>query len=230
MKTKETVEEVVEKESISNFIEHTNLKPDATKDDILKLCEEAIKYNMYGVCVSPYYVQFAKKAIKKSPVKLISVVGFPLGYATTSSKVEETKKAIMSGADEIDMVINLSALKNDDKATLQNDIQAVVTACHLQNKICKIIIETAYLSKEEIETACMICTDAGADFVKTSTGYAPRGASVEDIKLLRAILPKKIRLKASGGIKDLSFAQQLIDAGADRIGTSHGVSILETNE
>lgn len=230
MKTKETVEDVVEKDSIANYIEHTNLKPDATKDDIIKLCEDAINYKMYGVCVSPYYVQFAKKTLKKSPVKLISVVGFPLGYATTSSKVEETKKAIMSGADEIDMVINLSALKNDDKATLQNDIQAVVTACHLQNKICKIIIETAYLSKEEIETACMICAEAGADFVKTSTGYAPRGASIEDIKYLRSILPKKIRIKASGGIKDLAFAQSLIEAGSDRIGTSSGVSMLEIDE
>ncbi|MFN9583322.1 MAG: deoxyribose-phosphate aldolase [Bacteroidota bacterium] len=137
--------------SISSFIEHTNLKPDASKEDIVKLCEEAVEHAFAAVCVSPYHVQIARKTIKKAPVKVVTVIGFPFGYSATSSKVEETKKAIMSGADELDMVINISALKSGDKAGVLNDIQAVVTACHLQNKICKVIIETAYLSDAELE-------------------------------------------------------------------------------
>ena len=124
--------------TLANFIEHTNLKPNATAEDIIALCNEAIENGFYGICVSPYYIQLAKKTIKKAPVKIISVIGFPFGYNTVSSKVEEAKKAINSGADEVDMVINLAAFKSGDMATVQNDIQAVVTACHLQNKLVKV--------------------------------------------------------------------------------------------
>src|ERR1041384_3600482 len=179
---------IAEMTNLKTHIEHTNLKPDCTQQDVIKLCEEAVENEFCGVCVSPYFVQLAKKTIKKSPVKIITVVGFPLGYSTVAAKVEETKKAIISGADEIDMVMNIAAFKSGDYATVQNDIQAVTTACHLQNKQIKVIIETAYLSAAEIEKACSICMDCQVDFVKTSTGLAGKGATVEDIKLIRSIL------------------------------------------
>jgi len=221
--TEMNVEEMIE---LAGHIEHTNLKPDCTKDDIIKLCHQALSHHFYGVCVPPYHVQAAKKELNKSTVKIITVVGFPLGYATVASKVEEAKKAIISGADEIDMVMNIAAFKSGDYATVQNDIQAVTTACHLQNKQVKVIIETAYLSTEEIEKACHICTDCEADYVKTSTGFAGSGASIEHIKLMRSLLPPKIKIKASGGIKDFGFAAELLQAGAARIGTSHSLHII----
>ena len=144
---------------LAKYIEHTNLKPDCTKEDIIQLCNEAIEHGFYGVCVSPYYVQLAKKTIGKKPIKLVTVAGFPLGYSTVGAKVEEAKKALISGADEIDMVMNIAAFKSDDIQTVQNDIQSVVTVCHLQNKKVKVIIETAYLTDEEILRACKICND-----------------------------------------------------------------------
>lgn len=213
--------------TLANFIEHTNLKPNATAEDIIALCNEAIENGFYGICVSPYYIQLAKKTIKKAPVKIISVIGFPFGYNTVSSKVEEAKKAITSGADEVDMVINLAAFKSGDMATVQNDIQAVVTACHLQNKLVKVIIETCFLNEEEIKLICKICADCEADFVKTSTGYGVEGATVDVVKIMRKCLPAKIKIKASGGIKTKSFAEDLIAAGANRIGTSAGVDIIQ---
>lgn len=213
-------------EELNNYIEHTNLKPDCTQEDVIKLCEEAIENKFYGVCVSPYYVQLAKKTLKKSDVKVVTVVGFPFGYNTVASKVEETKKAIIGGADEIDMVINIAALKSGDEATVLNDLQAVIMACHLQNKVAKVIIETALLSPQEIEKACRMCVDSEADFVKTSTGNASRGASVEDVVLMRKVLPAKIKIKAAGGIRSTEFAQELIQAGAARIGTSASLAIV----
>jgi deoxyribose-phosphate aldolase len=217
------VEEMIE---LAGSIEHTNLKANCTKEDVIKLCEEALGYHFYGVCVSPYYVQLAKKELAKSNVKIITVVGFPMGYSTVAAKVEEAKKAIISGADEVDMVMNIAAFKSGDYATVQNDIQAVTTACHLQNKQIKVIIETAYLNDEEIDKACRICIDCEVDFVKTSTGHAGEGASVEATKLIRGILPPKMKIKASGGIKDASFAHELILAGANRIGTSSSLTII----
>ncbi|MFY8021962.1 MAG: deoxyribose-phosphate aldolase [Bacteroidia bacterium] len=212
--------------SLAEHIEHTLLKPDASLEHITKLCEEAIQYGFNSVCVAPYFVQHAKKTLKKNNINVVTVVGFPLGYNTVSSKVEETKKAINSGAQEIDMVINISALKSGDIATVQNDIQSVVTACHLQNKICKVIIETCYLSEEEIKLACKICADCEADYVKTSTGYGTAGATVEAVSLMRKILPPKIKIKAAGGIKTRAFAEALIEAGANRLGCSASVSII----
>lgn len=210
---------------LNKYIEHTNLKPDCTQAEVIKLCEEAIQHRFYGVCVSPYHVQVAKKAIKKEPIKIITVVGFPFGYNTVASKVEETKKAIIGGADEIDVVMNIAAFKSGDDVNVLNDLQAVIMACHLQNKVAKVIIETALLSKEEIEKACRLCVESEADFVKTSTGFAPYGARVEDVELMRKVLPAKTKIKAAGGIKDTETAQKLIDAGASRIGTSSGVAI-----
>ena len=222
--------EVQESIALPEYVESTNLKPDCTLQQITSLCEEAITSGFYGVCVSPYYVQSAKKILKKSPVKIITVVGFPLGYSTTSAKVEETKKAIISGADEVDMVINIAALKSGDLQTVQNDIQAVVTACHLQNKVCKVILETAYLTEAEIKQVCRMCVDADTDFVKTSTGYANQGATVESVQLLHTILPKKIKIKAAGGIKSIEQALELIEAGAARIGTSSGHVFVTAHE
>jgi deoxyribose-phosphate aldolase len=211
---------------LAKYIEHTNLKPDCTKEDIIQLCNEAIEHGFYGVCVSPYYVQLAKKTIGKKPIKLVTVAGFPLGYSTVGAKVEEAKKALISGADEIDMVMNIAAFKSDDIQTVQNDIQSVVTVCHLQNKKVKVIIETAYLNDEEILRACKICVDCEVDFVKTSTGYASKGADSKTIKLMREELPAKIKIKAAGGIKTQKQALDLIAAGADIIGTSNGIGLL----
>jgi len=217
-------------EDLNIYIEHTNLKPDATHQDIVRLCEEAVEHKFYGVCVSPYYVQLAKKTIKKAPVKIITVVGFPFGYNTVASKVEETKKAIIGGADEVDVVMNIAAFKSGDDATVLNDLQAVIMACHLQNKIAKVIIETALLSKSEIEKACRLCVDSEADFVKTSTGFASSGAKLEDIELMRKILPAKVKIKAAGGIKDHETAVAMVNAGATRLGTSASIAIVDTEQ
>ncbi|GAB1447966.1 MAG: deoxyribose-phosphate aldolase [Bacteroidia bacterium] len=211
---------------LPEHIEHTLLKPDCTGDQITQLCEEALQFNFAGVCVPPYYVQHAKKILKQAETRIVTVVGFPLGYSTVSSKVEETKKAINAGAHEIDMVINIAALKNGDIATVQNDIQSVVTACHLQNKQCKVIIETCYLTEDEIKLACKICADCEADYVKTSTGYGTAGATVEAVQLMRKCLPAKIKIKAAGGIRTKELADALIQAGANRIGTSSGPKLI----
>jgi deoxyribose-phosphate aldolase len=214
---------------LAKRIEHTNLKPDCTKEDILQLCNEAITHGFYGVCVSPYFVQLAKKSIGKKTIKIITVVGFPLGYSTVGAKVEEAKKAIISGADEIDMVMNIAAFKSDDMQTVQNDIQSVVTVCHLQNKKVKVIIETAYLTDEEIIKACKICADCEVDFVKTSSGYASLGAETRTVKLMRANLPAKIKIKAAGGIKTNEQALEFLDAGADILGCSNSLKIMDEN-
>jgi deoxyribose-phosphate aldolase len=213
--------------SLATYIEHTNLKADCTAEDIIKLCKEAETFEFYGVCVPPYFVQLAKKTLKNTEIKIITVIGFPFGYGAVSSKVEETKKAINSGANEVDMVINIAAFKSGDLTAVQNDVQSVVTACHLQNRKVKVIIETAYLNAEEIKVLCKICTDCEVDFVKTSTGFAPEGATVEKVKIMRKNLPLKIKIKAAGGIKDKMFALSLIEAGASRIGTSSGVLMMQ---
>ena len=212
--------------NLAPYIEHTNLKADCTADDITRLCEEAVTHGFYGVCIPPYYVQLAKKVIKKNDVKIISVIGFPFGYGTVSSKVEETKKAINSGAHEIDMVINIAAFKSGDIATVQNDVQSVITACHLQNKKAKVIIETAYMNSDELKLLCKICADCEADYVKTSTGFAAEGATVEAVKLMRKFLPAKTKIKAAGGIKNRKMAEGLITAGANRIGCSASIAII----
>jgi deoxyribose-phosphate aldolase len=212
--------------NLAPYIEHTNLKADCTANDITRLCEEAVTHGFYGVCIPPYYVQLAKKVIKKNDVKIISVIGFPFGYGTVSSKVEETKKAINSGAHEIDMVINIAAFKSGDIATVQNDVQSVITACHLQNRKAKVIIETAYMNSDEIKLLCKICADCEADYVKTSTGFAAEGATVEAVKLMRKCLPAKTKIKAAGGIKNRKMAEGLITAGANRIGCSASIAII----
>lgn len=211
---------------INTYIEHTLLKPYSLVSDVQMLCAEAIEHSFFGVCVTPYQVKNATKFLSGSLVKVVTVVGFPFGYNHTPAKVEEVKKVIDAGADEIDMVMNVAALKSNDFNIVANDIESVAMAVHMNNKVIKVIIESGVLSNEEITKACEICTNAGVNFVKTSSGYAEKGASVEAVKLIRKTIPASIKIKASGGIKDKEFAFQLINAGADRIGTSSGIELL----
>ena len=208
-------------------IEHTILKPDTMESDIKKLCEEAIEHGFFGVCVPPYFVKYASIILKDSSVKIVTVTGFPLGYNTTPAKVEEARKAMDEGAHEIDMVMNIAALKNNDLNFVQNDIQSVATLVQLKGCKLKVIIETALLSNEEKVKACEICAKVGVDFVKTSTGFASSGAKLKDIELMRKNLPASIKIKASGGIKTKEQAKDLVKAGADRLGTSSGPDLIE---
>ena len=212
--------------NLAKHIDHTLLKADCTQSEIEKLCSEAVQFNMAAVCVPPFYVDAAKNFLAGTDVQLATVIGFPLGYNTTFTKVEEARKAIDDGADELDMVMNITAFKSKQFIAVANDIDSVCTLAHLHNKKVKVIIESGLLSEEEIKTACKICIDANADFVKTSTGMLGAGATVEVVKLIRSCLPQHMQVKASGGIRNKIFALDLITAGAERLGTSAGVSIL----
>lgn len=213
---------------ISKYIEHTLLKQDATKDGLEKLFEEAIQNKFLGVCVNPCFVRDAKKSLKNSNVKIVTVIGFPLGANTPEVKAFETKKAIEDGADEIDMVINVSKLKDKDYDYVKKDIESVRHAC--PDNILKVILETDLLTKDEIKKACEICIDAKANLVKTSTGFVKNGvgAKVEDVELMyQTVSPFGLKVKASGGIRDSEKALALIKAGATRLGTSSGLKIAE---
>lgn len=212
--------------SIPSMIDHTLLKPDATKEMISKLCQEAMDYNLGQICVNPYHVSYCKELLKDSNVKIATVVGFPLGANTKEVKAFETKDAIANGAGEIDMVINIGALKDKDYDLVREDISAVVEASH-PHAIVKVIIETCLLSDEEKRIACKLSMEAGADFVKTSTGFSTGGATVEDIKLMKSVVGDMLQIKASGGVRDLASAQAMIQAGATRLGTSSGLKIVE---
>jgi len=194
---------------------------------IVSLCQEAIDHKFAAVCIPPCYVKLAANLLYEQKVKVATVVGFPFGYQTAEVKFFEAHKALGVGASEIDMVMNLAAFKSKQYAAVENEIGELATLCHFKNARLKVIIETALLNEKEIIEACQICTEAEADFVKTSTGFASRGASVADIQLLRANLPENIQIKASGGIRDFSFAQELIAAGADRLGTSAGLELIK---
>ncbi len=210
---------------LNQYIEHTILNPTLTVSDIDQLVEEAKNYKMFGVCVPPFWVKRARREIGTSVVQLITVAGFPLGYNMTETKIDEIKNAINNGADEIDLVWNISSFKTGmgwDKIEIVKCGKLV----HDAQKLLKVIIETAYLTDDEIIQACKICSDAGADFVKTSTGFASAGAKPEHITLMRKNLPESVGIKASGGIKNYDQALQMIQSGADRIGTSSGVTIV----
>ena len=211
---------------IKNYIEHTVLKADTSLEDVKRVCKEAVENEFYGVCIPPYFVKAAKNELKNTNIKIVTVIGFPLGYSATPSKVEEVKRAIDEGADEVDMVINIAALKQKDIAYVDNDISTVCNVTHIKDAKLKVIIETALLTKEEKLKALELCTKAGVDFVKTSTGFSTGGAKVEDIELMRKNLPKNIKIKASGGIKTKKQAMALIKAGADRIGASSSIDLL----
>ena len=212
---------------LNRYIEHTLLKQDATGEELLKLFEEAKKYDFKGVCVNPINVAAAKKYLKDTGVKVVTVVGFPLGANVSEVKAFETQKAVQDGADEIDMVINVSKLKDRDYDFVKKDIETVKEAC--ADRPLKVILETDLLAKDEIKKACELCIEAKADFVKTSTGFVKNGvgAKVEDVKLMSDIVkPCGLGVKASGGIRDKEKALALVSAGADRLGTSSGVAIV----
>ncbi|MEW5692597.1 MAG: deoxyribose-phosphate aldolase [Candidatus Hydrogenedentota bacterium] len=210
---------------VASIIDHTLLKPNATTSQIAKLCEEAKQYGFASVCVNPAYVALAKQLLKDSRPKVCTVVGFPLGATTPYAKAQETIDAIKNGADEIDMVINVGALKSGDYETIKKEIRAVVDAA--EGRIVKVILETALLTDEEKVKACQIAKEAGADFVKTSTGFGPGGATVEDIALMRKTVGLGMGVKASGGVRDLETAIKMIRAGASRIGASASIAIAK---
>mgnify|MGYP003882199167 CR=1 FL=1 len=210
------------------MIDSTNVKATATKKDIEKLCEEAKQYGFKCAVVNPIYVKLAAKLLKGTEVKVCSTVGFPMGVSLTEIKALEAVKAVEDGAEELDMVINLSAMKNRDYEYVKNDIAAVVEAKQLSNDIIvKVIIETAYLTRDEKVIACKLAKEAGADFVKTSTGLFGKGATVEDVKLMRQTVGEDMGVKAAGGIRTYADAVAMIEAGANRIGTSTAVAIVK---
>lgn len=210
--------------AINKFIDHTLLKPTATATDIKNLCKEAIDNDFFAVCVNSCYVELVKKELKNSGVKVCSVVGFPLGAMHTDAKAFEAKLAIDNGADEVDMVINLGLIKSQNWEMVQKDIEMVKNA--IGNKVLKVILETSYLNEEEITKVCEIAVLAQADYLKTSTGFASNGATEEDVRLMKKAVNNQAKIKASGGIRDLSTALIFIKLGVTRIGTSSGVKII----
>lgn len=211
--------------TIGKYIDHTLLKPEAKKEQIKQLCEEAKEYNFASVCINPTWVKVASELLAGSEVKVCTVIGFPLGATTTATKVFETKNAIENGAEEVDMVINIGALKDGNDDLVEADIRGVVEAA--QGKaLTKVIIETCLLSEEEKVRACELSVKAGADFVKTSTGFSNGGATVEDIRLMRKTVGPNVGVKASGGVRSAVDAKQMIEAGATRIGASAGIAIV----
>ncbi|MBP2072698.1 deoxyribose-phosphate aldolase [Thermoanaerobacterium butyriciformans] len=213
---------------IAKMIDHTLLKADATDIQIKKLAEEAIEYGFASVCVNPCHVKYVADILKNTDVKVCTVIGFPLGANTVETKVFEAKEAILNGAHEIDMVLNIGKLKFGDYDYVKNEIEAVTGAAKsFGDIIVKVILETCYLSDEEKIKACKITVDAGADFVKTSTGFGSGGATVHDVKLMRKTVGENFGVKASGGVRTAEFAKEIVEAGANRIGTSSGIQIVK---
>lgn len=216
----------MKKSDLNKKIDHTLLRADATGTDIKKLCEEAVKYKFAAVCVPPYYLEQAKKLLKDSDVKLCTVVGFPLGYQHIAVKVEECKRAIDDGADELDVVINIAAVKNGDWDAVRAELDHLSTMIRMKDRVFKLIFETALLTEDEIRRICLLCIEYKIDYAKTSTGFSTKGAEIETVMLMHSILGSKVKIKASGGIKTRETAEAMIRAGADRLGTSSGVSIV----
>ena len=213
---------------IASYIDHTLLKPDATSAQIEQLCAEARQYGFASVCVNPTHVHACAEMLNSGTTpKVCTVIGFPLGASASSVKSHETKIAIEDGAEEIDMVINIGALKEGKNDLVKSDIRGVVDTAHAKGAIVKVIIETVFLSDAEKERACLLSKEAGADFVKTSTGFSGGGATVEDIALMRRVVGAEMGVKASGGVRNLADARAMIEAGATRIGASSGVSIVQ---
>ncbi|MCY7420854.1 MAG: deoxyribose-phosphate aldolase [Chitinophagaceae bacterium] len=209
------------------FIDHTILKPTTLVSDVENVCSEAITYRFAAVCIPPTFVKLAKQLLKETPVKVATVIGFPFGYSAVEAKLAEILLAMVDGADELDVVINFMAIKNNDWQYVANEINHLLPVIKLHGKVIKVIIESGVLTDEEIIKCCTLYGIAEVDYVKTSTGYAEKGATVEAVSLMRKHLPAHIKIKASGGIKDHRFAEQLINAGASRLGCSAGVSIVK---
>jgi deoxyribose-phosphate aldolase len=213
--------------NVASYIDHTILKATTTNADVEKICNEAREYRFAAVCVPPSFVKSAKKNLIGSQVKLAAVIGFPFGYSTAKAKFCEVEQAIEDGADELDIVINVGHVKDGDWKALEQEAKMLIPPVHLNNGIVKIIIESGVLTNDEIIKCCRLYGELGADYVKTSTGYAETGATIEAVQLMRANLPSGIKIKASGGIRSLEALLQYIEAGADRIGTSSGVAIMK---
>lgn len=211
---------------LNKYIDHTILKPTCLVADIEKLCAEAKQYDFAAVCVPPNFVKLAKEKLVGSTVQVATVIGFPFGYSATEAKIAEIILAMVDGADELDVVANISAIKNGDWSAIADEINHIMPIIRSKNKVVKIIIESGVLTDDEIIKCCDIYGIAGIDYLKTSTGYAEKGASVEAVKLFRKHLPDQVQIKASGGIRDYATAQLMIDAGATRIGCSAGVAIV----
>lgn len=209
---------------LSKYFDHTILKPSASEDEVRAVCKEALYYNFASVCVNQYRTSLVKSLLEGTDVKVCTVVGFPLGAVCTQVKVFETLEAIKDGADEIDMVINVGALKDKNYKYVRRDIESVKSAC--KNVTLKVIIETCLLTEEEKKKACELSVEAGADYVKTSTGFSTGGATVDDVALMKYVVGDKAKVKASGGIRNYETAMNMITAGADRLGTSATVSIV----
>ncbi len=212
---------------INSYIDHTFLKPDATVQQIENLCKEAIEYKFAAVCIPPLYIKKVKEILLNTSIKTAAVIGFPLGYSAIEAKVAEIVLAMVDEADELDMVINISAIKNNDWNFIANEINTIIPIIKNRNKIIKVIIESGILTDDEIIKCCDIYGAAGVDYIKTSTGYAEKGATVHAVKLIRAHAAEAIKIKASGGIKTYQFAKELIEAGADRLGCSNSVQIVK---
>ncbi len=210
---------------LNKYIDHTLLKADATQDKIETLCKEAKEYDFASICVNTYWVPFCAKQLEGSDVKVCTVVGFPLGAMSSNAKAFETKDAIEHGASEIDMVLNIGEMKAGHYDVVRDDVKAVVEAA--KGHCVKVILETCLLTKEEIVKACELCIEAGATFVKTSTGFSTRGATVEDVKLMKETVKDKCLVKAAGGVRCRADLDNMIEAGADRIGTSAGVALMQ---
>jgi len=215
----------ISKETLASLIDHTLLKPEATEKEIIELCREADQYKFKSVCINPYWIPAASDSLKDSIVKICTVIGFPLGANSTSTKVHETNDAIDTGADEVDMVINIGALKSNDTKTVEGDIRALAKASE-NRAILKVIFETCLLNPDEIELASKISMNAGAQYVKTSTGFSTGGATVEAVEIMRKIVGNSLGVKASGGVRDKDSAIAILKAGASRIGASAGIAIV----
>ncbi len=213
--------------AIAHLIDHTLLKPEASRADVEKLCLEALRFGFASVVVNPWYVPLASELVHGSNVKVCTVVGFPLGATLPQVKIYETEQVLKLGAQEIDMVINIGALKSGQEDVVESDVRGVVEACHRGGAICKVILETALLTLEEKVRACVACKNAGADFVKTSTGFSTGGATAEDVALMRCVVGPQMGIKAAGGIRSLEDLRKMVSAGATRIGASASVRILE---
>ena len=212
--------------NVAPYIDHTLLKPTILTAEVENLCNEAYEYGFAAVCVPPPFVKRCKTILQPTNIKVATVIGFPFGYSVLEAKLSELVMAIVDGADELDLVINLAALKNGDWSYLEKEVAHVLDMVHKHKRVLKVIIESGILSKDEIIKCCNLYAKAGVDFVKTSTGYAEKGASVEDVQLIRSHLPSSVRVKASGGIRTYEFARSLIAAGADRLGCSASVAIV----
>ncbi len=213
--------------AVSRLIDHTILKPEATRDEVRQVCAEALKFQFASVCVNPFWTKFVAAELRESPVKVCTVAAFPLGATTTAAKVAETLAAVRDGAEEIDMVINIGALRGGERDIVKSDIQGVVAASHGHGAIVKVILETALLDDAQKALACRLSQEAGADFVKSSTGFSKAGATVADVTLMRRAVGKTMGVKASGGIRTLADLRAMVAAGATRIGASASVRIVE---